>query len=75
MSLSPNSTASDSSERANDTYSVALACSGSKSSTRGSLEASRCLVRSLRGLEAQVALMFLEQFLEAGLVLQASLVR
>lgn len=36
----------------------------------GGLEASGCLVSGIQGLAAQVALVFLEQFLEASLVRQ-----
>lgn len=46
-----------------------------RAAPQGSLEASRCPVSSIQGLEAQVATVFLEQFLEAGLVLEASLVQ
>lgn len=54
---------------------VAPVCSVPRAAPRGSLEASRCRVSSIQSLEAQVVTVFLEKFLEAGPVLEASLVQ
>lgn len=40
-----------------------------------SLEAFGCLVSSIQGLEGQVAIVLVEQFLDVGPVLEASLVQ
>lgn len=75
MSLSLNSTASGSSERHVMPAVWPLFALVPRAAPWGSLEASRCLVSSIQGLEDQVAIVFLEQFLDVGPVLEASLVQ